>query len=402
MASAITDPTVARRAFRFVVLVGVVSLFADLAYEGSRSITGPYLAVLGASATVVGVVAGGGELLGYALRLVSGRVSDRTRSYWPITIAGYVVQMAAVPALALAGTWPVAAFLIILERVGKAVRNPPRDAMLARAGTQIGRGWAFGVHEALDQLGAVIGPLAVATVLAARGEYPLAFATLLIPALLTLGTLAVARVTYPDPGGLSARPGDVRSEGLPPVFWIYLAGAALVAAGFADFSLMAFHFQRTGAVTATLIPVFYAAAMGSSGLGSLAFGRLFDRVGIGVLIPLTVATALFAPLVFLVGGGSGAVGAVVAFAGVALWGIGMGVHESIMAAAVADMVPSDRIASAYGLFNLGYGVAWFAGSALIGFLYDASIPALVVVSVALELAALPLFLRVRTIRSRLR
>ena len=400
MASAITDPTVARRAFRFVVLVGVVSLFADLAYEGSRSITGPYLAVLGASATVVGVVAGGGELLGYALRLVSGRVSDRTRSYWPITIAGYVVQMAAVPALALAGNWPVAAFLIILERVGKAVRNPPRDAMLARAGAQIGRGWAFGVHEALDQLGAVIGPLAVATVLAARGEYPLAFATLLIPALLTLGTLAVARVTYPDPGGLSARPGDVRSEGLPPVFWIYLAGAALVAAGFADFSLMAFHFQRTGAVTATLISVFYAAAMGSSGLGSLAFGRLFDRVGIGVLIPVTVATALFAPLVFLVGGGSGAVGAVVAFAGVALWGIGMGVHESIMAAAVADMVPSDRIASAYGLFNLGYGVAWFAGSALIGFLYDASIPALVVVSVALELAALPLFLRVRTIRSR--
>jgi MFS family permease len=388
-----------RRAFRFVVLVGVVSLFADLTYEGSRSITGPYLAVLGASATVVGVVAGGGELLGYALRVVSGRISDRTRGYWPITIAGYVVQMVAVPALALAGSWPVAAFLIILERVGKAVRNPPRDAMLAHAGTEIGRGWAFGLHEALDQLGAVIGPLAVAAVLATRGEYQLAFATLLIPAVLTLGTLAVARLNYPDPGGLSARPGDVRSAGLPPVFWIYLAGAALVAAGFADFSLMAFHFQRTGAVASTLIPIFYAAAMGSSGLGSLAFGRLFDRAGIGVLLPVTVTTALFAPLVFLVGGGSGAAGGVVALIGVALWGIGMGVHESIMAAAVAEMVPSTRIASAYGLFNLGYGLAWFVGSALMGFLYDVSIPALVAVSVILELAALPLFVRVRDIRS---
>ena len=388
-----------RRALRFVVLVGVVSLFADLTYEGSRSITGPYLAVLGASATAVGVVAGGGELLGYALRLVSGRLSDRMRSYWPITIAGYLVQMLAVPALALAGSWPVAAFLIVLERVGKAVRNPPRDAMLARAGVEIGRGWAFGLHEALDQLGAVVGPLVVAGVLAVRGDYPLAFATLIIPAILTLGTLAVARMSYPEPGDVAARAGDVNSADLPRVFWIYLAGAALVAAGFADFSLMAFHFERTGAVSQAWIPVFYAVAMGSSGLGSLAFGRLFDRVGIVVLLPVTAGTALFAPLVFLTARGSGSAGDVAALIGVGLWGIGMGVHESIMAAAVAEMVPPQRIASAYGLFNLGYGLAWFAGSALIGFLYDRSIPALIAVSVVLELAALPLFIRVRSMRA---
>jgi MFS family permease len=377
------------RAIRFVVLVGIVSLFADLTYEGSRSITGPYLAVLGASATAVGVVAGGGELLGYALRLVSGRISDSLRSYWSITIIGYIIQMAAVPALALAGSWQMAAVLIVLERVGKAIRNPPANAMLAQASVEIGRGWGFGLHEALDQIGALVGPLVVAGVLAWRGEYQIAFAALLVPAVLTILTVVIARVTYPNPQDLATRPADVQTGGLPRVFWLYLGGAALVAAGFADFSLMAFHFERKQIIDPTWIPIFYAAAMGASGLASLAFGRLFDRVGVGVLIPLTVGAALFAPLAFFGSPGP-------AFVGILLWGIGMGVHESIMAAAVAGMVPSGRIASAYGLFNLGYGVAWFAGSALMGFLYDVSIPALVVISIVLEVAAIPLFLLVRS------
>ncbi len=372
-----------RAALRFVVLIGVVSLFADMTYEGSRSITGPYLAVLGASATVVGIVAGGGELLGYALRIVSGRLSDLTGRYWPVTLTGYVVQMAAVPALALAGSWQAAAILIALERVGKALRNPPRDAMLAHATREIGRGWGFGLHEALDQLGALIGPLVAAAVLAARGQYQVAFALLLIPAVLTLGTLAIARLAYPDPTGLAARPADVNAGGLPGELWIYLAATMLVAAGFADFSLMAFHFQQARTVPATWVPLFYSAAMAVSGLGSLAWGRLFDRAGIVVLVPLTLASACFAPLVFL-----GAPPE--AFAGTLLWGLGMGVHESIMAAAVAGMVPSRRIASAYGLFNMLYGVAWFLGSAAMGILYDASVPALVAFSVAAELLAVPL------------
>jgi MFS family permease len=380
-----------KAAFRFVLLVGVMSLFADMTYEGARSIAGPYLALLGASATAVGVVAGGGELLGYSLRLVSGRLADATGRYWPITIAGYVVQMAAVPALALAGSWQAAAILIALERTGKAMRNPPRDAMLARASVEIGRGWAFGVHEALDQLGAVIGPLVAAAVLAIRGDYKLAFALLLVPALTTLAILVVARLTYPNPESLATRPADVRTAGLPPALWVYLAATMLVAAGFADFSLMAFHFARQGTVDPDFVPVFYAAAMGVGGLGSLVFGRAFDRAGIAVLVPLTVISAAFAPLAFL--GGAG-----LAFAGVLLWGLGMGVHESIMAAAVAEMVPAGRVASAYGLFNLSYGVAWFAGSAAMGILYDVSIPGLVAFSVAAELLALPLLWRVRGVR----
>ena len=225
-------------ALKFVLLIGVMSLFADFTYEGSRSIIGPYLALLGASAAAVGIVTGLGELLGYGLRLVSGRLSDQSGKYWPITIFGYIVQMASVPLLALAGNWPVAALLIILERVGKATRNPPRDVMLSHAAREMGYGWGFGVHEALDQFGALLGPLAVAAVLALGGEYRIAFAVLLIPALVTLSILLVARLTYPRPEEMVTSPPDVRTTGLPRVFWVYLVGAMLVAAEHLDPGLL--------------------------------------------------------------------------------------------------------------------------------------------------------------------
>ena len=152
----------ASAALRFVLLLGVVSFFADFVYEGARSVTGPFLAVLGASGAAVGVVAGLGELLGYGLRLVSGPLSERTQKFWPITILGYAVQMTAVPLLALAGSWQMAALLILCERIGKAIRNPPRDVMLSHASQEIGLGLGFGIHDALHQIGALIGPLAVA------------------------------------------------------------------------------------------------------------------------------------------------------------------------------------------------------------------------------------------------
>src|SRR5581483_656827 len=347
-------------ALRFVLLIGILSFFADFTYEGSRSIIGPYLATLQASAFVVGVVTGLGELLGYGLRLVSGRLADATQKFWPITIAGYIVQMSSVPLLALAGSWQIAAVLIILERVGKATRNPPRDVMLSHAGKQIGGyGWAFGLHEALDQLGALFGPLAIAVVLTLRGDYRLAFAALAIPALINLTLLMLARRTYPHPEDMEVNPPNVQAHGLPRVFWIYLAGAALVAAGFADFPLVAYHFAQASVVPPDVIPVFYAVAMGVSGAGSVAFGRLYDRFGFFILIILTLVAMLFAPLVFL--GGFWA-----ALIGIALWGLGMGVHESIIPAAVAPMVAPSHRASAYGLFTAGYGIFWFVGSAIIG------------------------------------
>lgn len=376
------------RALKFVLLIGVVSLFADFTYEGARSINGPFLAVLGASATLVGVIAGLGELLGYGLRIVSGPLCERTGKFWPITIFGYILQMSAVPLLALAPNWQIAGLLIVLERIGKAIRNPPRDVMLSHAAKQMGYGWGFGVHEALDQSGALFGPLVVAMVLARHGDYRAAFAVLLIPAALTLTMLIVARMLYPRPEDLEASAPDIHAAGLPRVFWIYLAGAALVAAGFADFTLIAFHFEKANVIPITWIPVFYSIAMAASGLGSLLFGRLFDRTGFWILLPLTVIAAASSPLVFL--------GRFwLALIGSALWGVGMGVHESIIPAAVATMVPQQRRPSAYGIFTAGYGIFWFIGSVIIGKLYDVSVSDLIVFSVVAQLAAIPFFMSVR-------
>jgi predicted MFS family arabinose efflux permease len=295
----------------------------------------------------------------------------------------------AVPALALAPSWEWVAGLIILERVGKAIRNPPRDAMLSHAAKEIGYGWAFGMHEALDQFGALFGPLAVAAILVWRGEYRFAFAALLLPAMVCLALLLVARWLYPRPEDMERGAPDVKPEGLPRVFWVYLAGAGLVAAGFADFPLIAYHFHKVGSVPKDWVPILYAIAMGVSGTGSLALGRLYDRVGIVLLIPLTLASAMFAPLVFLGGFWPALIGA-------GLWGLGMGVHESILPAAVAPMVAPQRRASAYGLFTAGYGLSWFIGSAAIGFLYDRTITGTIIFCLTMQLAAIPVLFIIRS------
>jgi MFS family permease len=373
-----------KTALRFVLVIGVLSFFADFTYEGARSVYGPFLAGLAASAAVVSIVTGFGELVGYGFRLVSGRWADRTGNFWRIAIFGYFVQLLAVPALALAKNWPTAAALIVLERFGRATRNPPRDAMLSHAGSEIGFGWAFGIHEAMDQFGALFGPLMVAGILACRGSYRLAFATLLIPMTICLSLVLLARQVYPRPQDLEVKTGDVKTKDLPRIFWLYLIGAALVAAGFADFPLIAFHFTRTASVPKDMVPVAYAIAMAVSGMGSLAFGRWFDRFGIAILITVTILAAAFAPLVFL--GGFW-----MALLGAALWGLGMGVHESIIPAIVAPMVSPERRASAYGLFTAGYGVFWFLGSAIMGILYQQSVTATIVFCVVVQLAAVPLF-----------
>jgi len=377
-----------RTAIRFVILLGVVSLLADVTYEGARSITGPYLALLGAGGAAVGLVSGLGELLGYSLRLVSGYLSDRTGRYWMFTFVGYALNLLVVPLLALTGRWEVAAALMIAERIGKALRTPARDAMLSHATKEMGRGWGFGLHEAMDQIGAMTGPLIVAAVLAARGSYQSGFAVLLVPALLALAVLAAARWLYPRPQDLDPVSSEIRTTGLSRVFWVYLLGVAFLAAGFVDFPLISFHFEQAATVSPGMIPIFYAVAMGVDALAAIIFGRWFDKRGLSVLVVVAALSALFAPLVFLGG-------APLAFLGMVLWGIGMGGQESIMRAAVAGMVSPDRRGSAYGVFNTGFGLAWFAGSALMGVLYDISVPALVAFSVLSQIAAIPVLYSLR-------
>lgn len=375
-------------ALRFVLLLGVVSFFADFTYEAARGVLGQYLASLGAGAATISIVTGFGALLGYALRLVSGREADKHGRFWSITIFGYFIQLLAVPALALTGNWPSAAALVFLERTGKATRNPPRDAMLSHAAKQMGGyGWAFGVHEAFDQAGAMVGPLAIAGVLALHHSYRFAFAALLVPACVCLVLVLTARRIYPNPEAFDAEANKGTSgieAGFPRPFWLYLTGAGLAAAGFADFPLMAFHMERNHLLSPDWIPVLYALAMGVSGAGSLLFGRLFDRYGARVIVLVTVLAAAFAPLVFL-----GPKPLLIV--GVCLWGIGMGVHESVIPAAVAPMVGPRRRASAYGLFTAAYGLAWFLGSVVIGVLNDRSIAATVIFCTLIELLAIPFF-----------
>lgn len=377
-----------RSAMMFVILMGVVSLFADMTHEGARSITGPFMALLGASGTVVGIVAGFGELVGYLLRLPAGYLSDRTGKYWTITIIGYVINMGAVPLLALAGRWEIAALLIIAERMGKAIRNPVRDAMLSHATQEMGRGWGFGLHEAMDQIGAMLGPLLVAAVLYFKGTYQTSFAVLLIPALLTIGVLLSARFLYPHPRDLEATVPELETRGLSRIYWLYLAAMALNAAGYADFPLIGYHFQKTSTISTDWVPVFYAVAMGVDAVAALIFGRLYDRKGLPILIISVLISTFFAPLVFL--GGFYA-----SLFGMALWGVGMGAQESIMRAAVAGMVVRDKRGTAYGIFNTGYGVFWFVGSALMGVFYDFSLPALISFSMLTQLVSVPLLFRVR-------
>ena len=375
-------------ALKFIVLLGVVSLFADVTYEGARSINGPYLALLGASATTVGFVAGLGELIGYSLRLVAGYISDKMGRYWPITLFGYSLNLLAVPALALAGRWEIAVLLMIAERMGKAIRTPARDAMLSHATKEIGRGKGFGLHEALDQIGAVLGPLAVAGVIYFKEGYRTGYVILLVPALMAISVLITARWLYPQPRDLEVAQTELETKGFPRKFWLYLIAVALIAAGYADFPLIAYHLKKVSVVSDAWIPVFYAIAMGVDAIAALFFGYLFDRIGISTLVIASLCSMLFAPLVFW-GNFS------VVLIGMGLWGMGMGAQESIMRAAIAEMVPITRRGAGYGIFNAGYGVCWFLGSALMGFFYDFSLMALVTFSVVVQLTSVPLLLLVK-------
>jgi MFS family permease len=376
-----------KTAIKFIVLLGVVSLFADMTYEGARGITGPYLAVLGASATVVGFVSGFGEFLGYALRLFSGLLADKTNRYWTITIVGYVINLMAVPLLGLTNHWPTAAFLILIERVGKGIRSPAKDAILSHPAQTVGVGWGFGLHEAFDQVGAILGPLIVALVLYLQGSYQQGFLVLLIPALLALIVLLLARWLYPVPSDLEKRKQEFKSRGMSSIYWLYLSAIALIAMGYADFPLVAYHFQKASILSSSLIPIVYAIAMAVDALAALVFGYIYDRTGPFIIFLTSIVGLLAAPFVFLGGFYS-------AFIGMALWGIGLAVQESVLRAFVADLIPSTNRGSGYGFFNAIYGTAWFVGSALMGILYDQSILLLVLFSVIIQVLSLPILILV--------
>jgi MFS family permease len=370
--------------------MGVVAMFGDMTYEGARGIVGPYMGLLGASAAVIGFAAGLGEFLGYSLRLVTGWLGDKTRAHWPLVIGGYALNLVAVPGLALVGSWQAAVGLLLLERIGKAVRSPARSTLVSYAANQAGVGKSFGIDEALDQVGAVVGPLLTAVAIwVVRDEpvtlrYRVAFAVLLLPVVLNLAFVLLARRRFPRPESFepSARPSR---RPMGRLFHWYVAAVMLLGLGFADWALVAFHASRAGLLDITALPLVYAGAMGIDALAALAFGHLFDRHGLSVLAVSTFVSALFAPLVFLVPSGW------VLVLGAACWAIGMGAQDSIFKAAIALLMPKDQRGRAYGSFFALLGLAWWIGSTLMGWLYDRSILALVAFSVVTQLAAVPIF-----------
>lgn len=368
-------------ATKFVILLGLISLFADMTYEAARSINGSFLQILGTNGATVGWVAGLGELLGYGLRFISGYLTDKTKKYWTILIAGYLLNLFSVPLLALAGYWQLAVILMIAERVGKALRSPARDAMLSFGIQKMGRGWGYGLHEAMDQIGATVGPLLVSAVLFYRHRnYHMAYGILVIPAIVAFSILLFCRHLYPSPENLEIKKTSIASKGFPKSYWIYILAVVFIAAGYVDFPLIAFHFKAKALMSDPAISIFYAVAMATDAIAALIFGKMFDKTGIKTLLLAVLISSFFAPMVFL-GGFNWAL------AGMILWGIGMGAQESILKAEIAEMIPPERRGTAFGTFNAAYGLFWFAGSALMGYLYDFSIMGLIAFSVTTQLFA---------------
>src|SRR5437764_7790969 len=378
-----------KSAFRFIVALGFVSLFADMTYEGAHSVIGPLLRDLGASATQVGIIAGLGEMIAASLRYFSGRLADRTHAYWTITTLGYFLNLVVVPGLAFAGNWQAAALLVVAERTGKSLRGPARDVLLSEATEVVGHGSGFGLHAAMDQTGAVLGPLLVAIAVARSHHFGPAFLWLAIPALGAFIALLFARAASPHQGTPPKAP---ESKQLPRVFWIYVMAAGLLALGFVDFPLLAFHFQQSSLVKPEVIPLVYAGAMGMNGLTALIFGRLFDRFGIQIIVLGILVSLLALPFGFL--GGSNGV-----YVSVACWATGLGAQDATLRSGISQVVSMNKRGTAFGAFNAAYGVLWFVGRVTMGILYDYSLIALVVFGIAAQLVAAMIFL---TLRSQLR
>jgi len=388
-----------RKALRLILLFGLVSLFGDIIYEGARSVNGPYLKVLGANALAVGFIAGLGEFLGYGVRLLSGYFSDKTKSYWFFTIAGYALLIS-VPLLALTGFWKIAALLIVMERIGKALRSPAKDTILSQATQQVGTGFGFGLNEAMDQIGAIIGPLlfTVAFMGATQAEkglrdYQAGYHLLWLPFFFLMACVLFAYWKTPNPETLETSVKKNASEKLPKIFWLYTAFSFFATMGFVSFVLMAYHFKSRHVLSDAQIPLFYAIAMGVDGAAALVIGKLYDWMkekqkhewaGIGTLLMIPVLSAVIPFLCF-------SLTPWIVIVSIILWGIVMAGHETIMKSAIADITPLKKRGTGYGILNVAYGLAMLVGGVVMGFLYEHSLPTLMIGVATLELLSLPFF-----------
>ncbi len=382
-----------KRAMVVIVLLGLVSLFSDTIYEGARSVNGPYLALLGANATLVGIIAGAGEFVGYGVRVISGYFSDKTRSYWLFTFIGYGLLIS-VPMIALSGIWQIAALFMVFERFGKALRSPSKDTILSMVSNRVGRGYGFGLHEAMDQLGAFIGPMIFTAIfsiyaISSGNElrlYQKGYGLLLIPFFIVMTLLVFSRSLVPDPAKFEdVKEHEEKSDSFTKVFWLYSLFTFFSTTGFAVFTLIAYHLKVNSIVSDSLIPAFYAGAMIVDGIAALIVGKLYDKKGLNLLVLTPIITAPIAFTVF-------SKNIILIVIGVLFWGIVMGIHETIMKAAIADLTHINKRGLGYGLFNAIYGVSMLIGGGVMGFLYDSGNIILVgAFSLSMEIIAMIIF-----------
>ncbi len=370
-------------AFKFVLTMGIVNLFADTTYEGGASINGPFMASLGASAAAISIVAGLGEFLGYSLRSVSGYLADRTGKYWVITFIGYAINLLSIPAMALAPSWPVAAVLLIAERVGRALRKPTIEAMLSYTTGTLVKGWVYALNTALDETGATLGPLLMALVLFLNGNYRTGYALLLISSVLAISSLITARVVFPLPARLEI--GHTAPEkDFTRAYWLYMIAASFFAAGLMSFELISYHLTATHTVSQSWVPAYLAISTAFGVLASLILGKLYDLFGLPVVFGAVMVSSAFAPFVFF---GN----ALFALFGLLLWGVGYATQDTLFKALIASVLPEGKRNKAFGIFYLGYAVGWLVGSITTGMLYGHSRMALVAFAMLVQLTAVPFF-----------
>jgi len=400
MLSKFDNKEIKKQAFQLIFLLGIISLLGDIIYEGARGVSGQYLQILGVKAATVGFIVGLGELLGYLFRLASGFFADKTKSYWLFTIIGYGLLIS-IPLISLTGIWQIVAFLIILERIGKGIRTPARDTIASHAAKQVGSGFGFGIAEFIDQIGAIIGPLifvfvfaGVATGQNLVGAYRHGFSLFWIPFALLLLMIFIAYTKFKKPEELETSLGkNANDNHLSKSFWLYVLFVFITTTGFISFALVGFHLKKLGIANDAAIVLLYAAAMAVDAIFGLLAGRMYDRMktnskynngGLFVLLAIPILAAFIPLLVF------SSTLALIIF-GVALFGLVLGIQETILKAAVADMTPIKKRSTAYGIFNVFFGLAFFVGSFLAGLLYDYSITILAVLFALIEFSAIPVF-----------
>lgn len=396
--------------YAFIVSFGLVSMLMDTVYEGALAVQGPLLAGLGANAFIVGLVSGLGEATALAGRLFSGPLADRTGRYWTFAILGYAATACAVPAMGFAGSLVGVSLLIIFERFGKSLRTPSRDAMISHAAAAVGRGKGFAMHEVMDQIGAMAGPLVVSALLSATaGDYRVALGALIIPGVAAICVLLALRHKVPNPAVYELNAGteekneaapekaepaaaDTQSNDsgkaakdssrrLPRLFWRYTFACALMLTGVATFGVIGYHLVSANLADDALVPLLYAIAMAVDGVFAAITGVLYDKLGTRVLLCLPFVCAAI-PFFAYTGN------LVTVIVGIVLWGVSLGIQESTMRAAVADMIPLSQRATAYGLFSVFVGVGSLLGGVIAGGLYTVSVPALIGYTAVAETCAL--------------